>query len=130
MGISRKNLYVTPNNVLKATVETYKHLYPNDKILAVFPKDFTPQKRGEVLREIRDGDYAVIFMAYSSFDMIVMSKDYWTQKYTEEIDELRRAISHSIYREERRMLQRKKKAVSKKQFGKVSQVLKNDFKKN
>lgn len=114
MGISRKNLFVVLNNVLKATVETHRLLYPNDKILAVFPKDFTPSKRAAVLEDIRDNDYVAIFMAYSSFDMLVMSKDYWTRKMQDEIDELRRAAALSIYREEKKMLSKKKKALSKK----------------
>ncbi|MBQ6885222.1 MAG: DEAD/DEAH box helicase family protein [Clostridia bacterium] len=114
MKLSRKNLVVVPNNVLKATVDAHKYLYPNDKILAVFPKDFTPVYRKEVLEQIRDGDYVAVYMAYSSFDMIVMSKEYWLNKMTVELNSLRNAIANAVHKEEAKMLERKKDALFKK----------------
>lgn len=114
MKLSRKNLVVVPNNVLKATVNSHKLLYPRDKILAVFPKDFTPSKRSEVLRKMRDEDYVAIYMAYSSFDMIVMSKGYWVKKMTDEIQSLRTAISCTVNTAEKKMLERQKELLSKK----------------
>lgn len=114
MKLSRKNLVVVPNNVLKATVNSHKLLYPKDKILAVFPKDFTPSKRAEVLRKVRDEDHVAIYMAYSSFDMIVMSKSYWVKKMTDEIQSLRVAISCTVNTVEKKMLERQKEQLSKK----------------
>lgn len=114
MGLSRKNLVVVPNNVLKATVDAHRYLYPNDKILAIFPKDFTPKFRKETLEKVRDGDYVAVYMAYSSFDMIVMSKDYWVNKMTNELNALRNAITNTSHKEEKRLLERQKEALSKK----------------
>ena len=114
MGLSRKNLIVVPNNVLKATVDAHKYLYPNDKILAIFPKDFTPKFRKETLEKVRDGDYVAVYMAYSSFDMIVMSKDYWINKMTNELNALRNAINNTSHKEEKRLLEKQKEALSKK----------------
>ncbi len=114
MKLSRKNLVVVPNNVLKATVNAHKLLYPGDKILAVFPKDFTPSKRAEVLRKVRDEDFVAIYMAYSSFDMIVMSKSYRVKKMTDEIQSLRVAISCTVNTAEKKMLERQKEHLSKK----------------
>lgn len=114
MKISRKNLVVVPNNVLKATVNAHKYLYPRDKILAVYPKDFTPADRPEVLRKMRDGDYIAIYMAYSSFDMIVMSKGYWVKKMTDEIQSLRSAIACTLKMAEKKLLERQKDQLSKK----------------
>jgi len=114
MGLSEKNLIVVPNTVLKATVDAHKLLYPDDKILAVFPKDFGPKDRAEVLEYIRDNDYTAVYMAYSSFDMIVMSKDYWINKWQKEIRAIKAAISNSQYSSEESQLKREKKALSKK----------------
>lgn len=114
MGLSKKNLVVVPNNVLKATVDTHRYLYPNDKILAVFPKDFTPKKRNETLLRIRDGDFVAVFMAYSSFDMIVMSKDYWIRKMTAEKNALTKAIANATHKAQKHLLERQKEALTKK----------------
>ena len=93
MGLSGKNMVVVPNSILRSTVDLHRRLYPDDRFLTVYPRDFTPAKRDGTLREIRDGDYVCIYMAYSSFDMIVMSKDYWIAKRRREIRELEQAAS-------------------------------------
>lgn len=105
MGLSEKNLIVVPNNVLKATVDAHKLLYPDDKILAVFPKDFAPKYREETLETIRDKDFVCVYMAYSSFDMIVMSKDYWVKKKQQNIRDLRSAAANCSRKDEKRVLE-------------------------
>lgn len=105
MGLSDKNLVVVPNNVLKATVDAHKLLYPDDKILAVFPKDFAPKYREETLETIRDKDFVCVYMAYSSFDMIVMSKDYWVKKKQQNIRDLRSAAANCSRKDEKRILE-------------------------
>ena len=114
MGISKKNLLVVPNNVLEETVKTHRKLYKDDNILVVYPKDFTPSKRDNVLENIRNGDFTAIYMAYSSFDMIVMSKSYYVDKVSEEIRKLKTAIYNSQSKYEKRALKRQEKALSKK----------------
>lgn len=114
MGLSRKNMIVVPNNILQATVDTYKYLYPHDKILTIFPKDFTPKLRKKTLERVRDEDFAAIFIAYSSFDMIVMSKNYWVDKMTNELNTLYNAIAHTSHKEEKSLLERQKELLSKK----------------
>lgn len=95
MNLSDKNLIVVPNAVLKATVDAHKLLYPEDEIFAVFPKDFGPENRADALEKIRDNDYTAVYMAYSSFDMIVMSKKYWLDKWRKELRAVRSALSNS-----------------------------------
>ncbi len=114
MGISKKNLMVVPNNVLKATVDAHKHLYADDKILAIYPKDFTPENRNHMLELIRDHDYVAIYMAYSSFDMVVMSKDYYIDKMTREIKDLNAAFFNTSVSHEKRKLVQKEEALKKK----------------
>lgn len=105
MGLSPKNLIVLPNSVLKATVDAHRHLYPDDKFLAVYPKDFTPERRTRTLETIRDGDFVCIYMAYSSFDRIVMSKNYWIKKKKQEIRDLRSAASGCVRKSEKLALE-------------------------
>jgi len=101
MGISRKNLTVVPNNVFQATVDAHRYLYPDDKIFAVYPdRDFNPKSRQRTLEEIRDGDYVTVYMTQSSFDMTVMSKDYWMKKMTQDITDITNAISSTSNKEE------------------------------
>lgn len=88
MELSRKIMVVVPNNVLRQTVDSHLYLYPNDPILAVYPKDFTPDRRMATLEKIRDGDFTCIYIAYSSFDRIVMSKRYWVRQMTRRIKDL------------------------------------------
>jgi len=114
MGISKKNMIVVPNNVLKATIDTHRKLYQSDKILAIYPKDFTPSKRNAVLRSIQENEYVAIYMAYSSFDMLVMSKAYYEEKFTKEIQRLKTAIYNTQSKHEKRALEKQKKALAKK----------------
>ncbi len=75
MKLSEKNLYVVPNNIVGQWKEMFSYLYPDAKILTVAPKDFTPAKRNDVLKCIRDNDFDAVIMAYSCFSLINVSKD-------------------------------------------------------
>ncbi len=114
MGISTKNMIVAPVNILQEIAEAHKYLYPDDKILVVSPKDFRPQNRKQTLEKIRDGDYVAIYIGYKSFDNIVMSKQYWINKMTSELNELSNAIDRTYRKEVKRVLERQKEALSKK----------------
>lgn len=98
-------LAVVPNNVLKATVDAHAYLYPDDRVLAVYPKDFSPKSRDEILQKIRTGDYTAVYMASSSFDLITMSKEYWIGKKTAEIDKLKAALIVSSSAAEKSILE-------------------------
>lgn len=74
IGISKKNMYVVPNSLLGQWRDIFAELYPHARVLSVEPKDFTPKKRLDTLRNMRDGDYDGILIAYSCFDRIAVSK--------------------------------------------------------
>ncbi len=86
MGLSKKNLIVTPNAVLKAASDTHRYLYPEDDILVIYPKDFTPEKRKLTLRRVRDTEQVAIYMPSSAFDMLTVSERH-------QIDLLKRDLS-------------------------------------
>ena len=75
IGLSKKNLYVVPNNIVGQWEQDYKYLYPNANIFVAKTKDFSPQKINDTLTKIRDGNFTSIIMAHSSFDHIKLSKD-------------------------------------------------------
>lgn len=74
-GISRKNLFVVPNHIVGQWEKIFTELYPKAKVLAIEPKTFKPDMRYKVLKQMRDGDYDGIIMAYSCFEMIPLSAD-------------------------------------------------------
>lgn len=75
-GLSRKNLFVVPNNIVGQWEKMFTDLYPQAKVLTVEPKSFTPEKRNKVLKQIQREDYDGIIMAYSCFEMIPLSEQY------------------------------------------------------
>ncbi|MGN1372954.1 MAG: helicase-related protein [Candidatus Coproplasma sp.] len=83
IGLSKKNLYVVPNNIVGQWRSIFTAMYPAAKLLCVEPKGFTKDKRNAVLESIRDDDYDGIIMAYSCFDQIPLSKDYYIDKLLE-----------------------------------------------
>ena len=85
IGISKKNMYVVPNNLVGQWRDIFLNMYKNAKLLVVDPKSFVPAKRSEVLKKIRDEEYDGIIIAYSSFEMIKMSFDFKVQSVEEQI---------------------------------------------
>ncbi len=112
MGLSDKNLYVVPNNIIGQWRDIFKTMYPNANLLCVEPKNFTPSKREEVLEKIRDKNYDGIIMAYSCFEQIPVSKDY----YIEELNGLKEKIE-KLAKDSKKAtakLQKKKETINKK----------------
>lgn len=113
MGLSNKNLYVVPNNIVGQWKSIFTSMYPSARLLCVEPKNFTKPKREEVLEKIRDEDFDGIIMAYSCFEQIPLSKDFYMQqledskkaiydmandatKLTGKLDKKREAINKAI----------------------------------
>lgn len=126
MGLSNKNLVVVPNNVLEAFERTHHALYPDDQILVVRPeKEFKPVNRQETLERIRDEDYVAVYMAYSSFDLIPMSRQYRLNQMADEIRSLRASANASGDHWEKIQLNRSADQLSKK-LAKMHQELPAD----
>ena len=84
MGLSAKNLYVVPNNIVGQWKRIFLTMYPNAKLKVIEPKDFTPNKREKALLDIKHNDYDGIIMAYSCFDVIPLSESYYRDKLENE----------------------------------------------
>ncbi len=91
LGKSQKNLYVIPNNILPQWVEMFKKMYPDANLLVVNNKNFNSKKRNETLNRIMEEDFDAILMAYSSFDLLSLSKKYYQDMYEEQLSLLDKA---------------------------------------
>lgn len=84
MGLSRKNMYVVPKNIQRQWRELFLRLYPQADVLCVEPSHFTPDRREETLRRIRDEDLDAVIISYSSFEMIPLSRKYQKKELMEQ----------------------------------------------
>ncbi len=111
MGHSKKNLYVVPNNIVGQWKSIFLELYPDAKLLCVDPKAFVPKKREAVLEQIRDCDYDGIIMAYSCFEQIPLSKEY----YLDELKSKKEMIEDIVTKKGKATskLKKKKEAIEK-----------------
>ncbi len=75
MGISKRNMYVVPNNIVGQWEHSFYQMYPFAHIKVISPETFKPKVREEVLVNIRDNDYDAIIIAYSCFEMIQVTND-------------------------------------------------------
>ena len=84
MGLSEKTMFVVPNNIVGQWKNIFYAMYPSANILCVEPKSFTPSKRESVLERIRDEDLDGIIIAYSCFEQIPLSKEYYQNQLIDE----------------------------------------------
>lgn len=96
-GLSKKNMFVVPNNLVGQWQNIFTEIYPSARLLCVAPKSFSPKKRNEVLEHIRDEDYDGIIIAYSCFGQIPLSRDYCIDAIREKIDRLRKQNAKTIW---------------------------------
>ena len=117
MGLSEKNLYVVPNSIVGQWKGIFGAMYPSAKILCVEPKHFTPAKKESILKKIRDEKYDAIIMAYSCFERIPLSIEY----YIRQLEEERESLKASIQKAGRKItsLDKKREAVEK-ELGKLA----------
>ena len=94
MKISKKNLFVVPNAIINQWKKIYLDMYPNAKLLIVDKRNFTPSKREETLKLMKENEYDSILMTYSSFDMIDLSPDYYKDKLERDFAQNRSASSN------------------------------------
>lgn len=92
-NISRKNMFVVPNNIVGQWETIFSDLYPHAKLLTIEPKTFKPEMRQKVLRQMQKGDYDGIIIAYSCFEMIPVSVDFVTNEMEKKVDEINKSIN-------------------------------------
>lgn len=93
-NISRKNMFVVPNNIVGQWEKIFTDLYPQAKLLTVEPKTFKPEMRQKVLGQIQKGDYDGIIIAYSCFEMIPLSEQFVLFEMEKKINIINSALSN------------------------------------
>lgn len=89
MRLSKKNMYVVPNNLVGQWKDFFYEMYPGAYVKCVDPKSFTPRKRQEELRDIRDTEYDAVIITYSCFTQIPLSKENRISELKRELEECR-----------------------------------------
>lgn len=106
MGLVKKALIVVPNTTLDAVYKVYTDLFPMDSVLLVRPgKEFSAARRKDTLAKMKTAGYQVIFMAYSSFDMITMTKEYAFAKKDRELRQCRIQMENAPTYQQKRKLE-------------------------
>ena len=85
IGLSNKAMFVVPNAVLEPTVQAYRFLYPEDELNVIYPSQFKPDIRSQVIERIKKAENGVFIIAASSFDFLDLSSSYRINKKNESI---------------------------------------------
>lgn len=96
-GISRKNMFVVPNNIVGQWQKIFLELYPDARLLVIDPKNFKAPVRDKAMEQMKYGDYDGIIIAYSCFEMIPVSIEYITSEMDEKVAEINRTIEYMRY---------------------------------
>lgn len=91
LGKSKKNMYVVPNNIISQWKEIFLKMYPQANLLVVDNKNFNVHKRNDTLSRIKNEDFDAIIMAYSSFDMLSLSKKYYIDLHKRQLNMIEKA---------------------------------------
>ena len=105
-GISKRNLFVVPNNILDQWHTEFLKLYPNARLIVIEPKDFTPAKRQKVLKVISESDCDAIIMGYGSFSLIPLSRKEREQELTSRMAEISISMRDAVYNDAYMVLNR------------------------
>ncbi|MBR3460084.1 MAG: DEAD/DEAH box helicase family protein [Clostridia bacterium] len=105
-GISSRNLIVVPNNILDQWHTEFLKLYPEAKLIVIEPKDFTPARRKQVLKQIIESDADAIIMGYGSFSLIPLSKQEREKELVNRMTEISLSMRDAVYNDAYMVLNR------------------------
>ena len=92
-GLSRKNMFVVPNNIVGQWEKIFTELYPMARLLVIDPKNFKAPVRDKTMEKLKYGDYDGIIIAYSCFDMIPLSAEFVNNQMRTKLNEIDKAIN-------------------------------------
>lgn len=105
-GISERNLFVVPNNILDQWHTEFLKLYPEARLIVIEPKDFTPAKRRAMLELIKESDADAIIMGYGSFSLIPLSKKERERELLDRMAEISVCMRNAVYNDAYMVLNR------------------------
>lgn len=106
LGISKRNLFVVPNNILEQWNSEFLLLYPDAAVLMVEPKNFTPSNRKRTLCDIMEHDYDAIIMGYGSFSLIPLSKAERERELCDALSDITVSMRDAVYNDAYMVLNR------------------------
>lgn len=106
VGISHRNLFVVPNNILDQWHTEFLKLYPEAKLLVIEPRDFTPSRRQAVLKEIKESDVDAIIIGYGSFSLIPLSKQERERELIDSMADISESMRNAVYNDAYMVLNR------------------------
>ncbi len=112
MGLSEKNMYVVPNNILSQWEILYRELYPNADILCIGPQQFKPANREKILERIRDEEHDAVIIAASCFDNIPVSKSYYKEEMEDKLSQIH-DIALSAGKAQKKLMEKERKKIIK-----------------
>ncbi|MBR1864547.1 MAG: DEAD/DEAH box helicase family protein [Ruminococcus sp.] len=124
IGISRKNMYVVPNNLVGQWETMFRTMYPHADLLCITPKEFTAKSMEKMLTRVRDEDHDAVIIAYSCFDRIPISDEYYEKELTAQLDEINDYISSNRYHS--RGIEERRDTIKKKLFKLATQLEKKN----
>lgn len=92
LGIIQKPLIIALKANVTDIADTYSKAYPNAKILAPDPNDFTPKNRQRIFHEIRNNNWDCIILTHDQFGKIPQSPQIQQGILQTELDNVERDL--------------------------------------
>ncbi len=74
IGISKRNMYVVPNAVLKQWEESFRDTYPDKTVFVMDRHNMNPANREATLKIAKESDFDAYLISYSAFATIPVGK--------------------------------------------------------
>lgn len=97
LGIINKALFVVPNNLIPATVESFHNLYPTANVCFANEKSFEPGNRKAFINNIAMNMYDAIIIGHSQFIKIGIGEDLIDKEVHTEISKINDMINATKY---------------------------------
>jgi N12 class adenine-specific DNA methylase/GGDEF domain-containing protein len=93
LGISRKNMYAVPNNMVGQWTRDFARIYPAARVLAAPEKGFQGSaERNEFMAKAATGDWDAVIVPHSVFDLVPVSDEYQEKTINQELEAARESL--------------------------------------
>src|SRR6185369_14848256 len=94
LGISRKNMYAVPNNMVGQWNRDFARIYPASRVLAAPEKGFQGSaERNEFMAKAATGDWDAVIVPHSVFDLVPVSDEYQRKTINQELEAARESLA-------------------------------------
>lgn len=93
LGIANKPLILALKANVDEIAKTFEKVYPNSKVLYPGKADFTPQKRLEIFKQIKNNNWDAIILTHDQFSKIPQSLEMMKKVMEDELNTVEAALS-------------------------------------